>query len=181
MNKLSDEKRAMILRALVEGNSMRATARLTGTSKNTVSRLLQAVGSYCQERHDALVRDVESERVQCDEIWSFCGAKERNVPKEEREGRGDVWTWTALCQDTKLMIAYQGPGQGELAGILFDIRSAVEHLHGPLGAVTVQERDGKARVSRSLYVGRRIDGEALPDSVPRDSRLDGPFPDRRGP
>ena len=108
MNKLSDEKRAMILKALVEGNSIRATSRLTGTSKNTVSRLLKNVGTYCMDRHDALVRDVESERVQCDEIWSFCGAKERNVPKDEKhQGRGDVWTWTALCQDSKLMIAYR--------------------------------------------------------------------------
>ena len=96
MNKLSDEKRAMILKALVEGNSMRATARLTGTSKNTVSRLLKNVGTYCMDQHDALVRGVESERVQCDEIWSFCGAKERNVPKDEKhQGRGDVWTFAS--------------------------------------------------------------------------------------
>ena len=120
MNKLSDEKRAMILKALVEGNSMRATARLTGTSKNTVSRLLKNVGTYCMDQHDALVRGVESERVQCDEIWSFCGAKERNVPKDEKhQGRGDVWTWTALCQDSKLMIAYRVGCRGAMTGVPF--------------------------------------------------------------
>ncbi|MCH7564687.1 MAG: helix-turn-helix domain-containing protein [Gemmatimonadetes bacterium] len=94
MNKLSDEKRAMILRALVEGNSIRATARLTGTSKNTVSRLLRHVGGYCLEQHDNLVRGVESERVQCDEIWSFVGCKESQVPKDKKRqgpwGRVDV-------------------------------------------------------------------------------------------
>ena len=116
MNKLSDEKRAMIL----EGNSIRATARLTGTSKNTVSRLLKNVGAYCMEQHDALVKGVESERVQCDEIWSFCGAKERNIPKEERgQGRGDVWTWTALCRDTKLLIAYRVGCRGAATGLPF--------------------------------------------------------------
>ena len=120
MNKLSNKKRAMILRVLVEGNSMRATARLTGTSKNTVSRLLRNVGVYCHEQHDALVRGMESGRVQCDEIWSFCGAKERNVPKDEkRQGRGDVWTWTALCRDTKLLIAYRVGCRGAATGLPF--------------------------------------------------------------
>ena len=120
MNKLSDEKRVMILSALVEGNSIRATARMTGTSKNTVSRLLRHVGAYCLEQHDSLVRDVNSERVQCDEIWSFCGAKERNVPKDEKhQGRGDVWTWTVLCQDSKLMIAYRVGCRGAATGVPF--------------------------------------------------------------
>lgn len=120
MNKLSDEKRAMILKALVEGNSIRATARLTGTSKNTVSRLLKHVGAYCLEQHGALVRDVESKRVQCDEIWSFCGAKERNIPKEEKgKGRGDVWTWIGLCQDSKLLITYRVGSRGAETGLPF--------------------------------------------------------------
>ena len=120
MNKLSDEKRTMILKALVEGNSMRATARLTGTSKNTVSRLLKNVGAYCLEQHDALVKDVNAKRLQCDEIWSFCGAKERNVPTNEKgQGRGDVWTWTALDQDSKLMIAYRIGCRGAETGLPF--------------------------------------------------------------
>ena len=108
MNRLSEDKQAQILRALVEGNSIRATARMTGTSKNTVSKLLRDVGEHCKDYHDQLVRDVECKKVQCDEIWSFVGCKERNVPEEEkREGRGDVWTWTALCQDSKLLVAYR--------------------------------------------------------------------------
>lgn len=101
VNQLSAEKRAMILRALV-------AARMTGTSKNTVSRLLKIVGAHCKNYHDRFVRDVTCKRIQCDEIWSFVGAKEKNVPDDEKgDGRGDAWTWTALCRDSKLLLAYR--------------------------------------------------------------------------
>lgn len=108
MNRLSEDKQAQILGALVEGNSLRATARMTGTSKNTVSKLLRDVGAHCKNYHDRFVRDLECKRVQCDEIWAFVGCKEKNVPEgERREGRGDVWTWTALCPDSKLLVTYR--------------------------------------------------------------------------
>ncbi len=108
MRTLPVERQAAILRALVEGNSIRATCRITGAAKGTVLSLLRIVGAHCKNYHDRFVRDVPAKRVQCDEIWSFCGAKERNVPIMERGGeRGDVWTWTALDQDSKLMIAYR--------------------------------------------------------------------------
>src|SRR6266700_2828337 len=108
MNRLSLQERAKILGCMVEGNSVRAASRLTGADKKTVLRLLAEFGSACKQFHDKTVRNVKSQRVQCDEIWSFCYAKERNVPVEHRGtfGFGDVWTWTALCADSKLMLSY---------------------------------------------------------------------------
>lgn len=108
MNVLSDDKRAMILRALCEGNSIRATARLCGVAQRTVSNLLRDVGAHCKNYHDRFVRGVDAKQVQADEIWSFVGCKERRVPTEEKgQGRGDAWTFTAIERDMKLMIAYR--------------------------------------------------------------------------
>lgn len=108
MNKLSREKRITILNLLVEGMSMRATARAAGVSFNTVKKLLIDAGQACAAHHDAAVRNVRARRVQCDEIWSFVYAKQKNVEtaKAAPEGAGDVWTWTALDSDSKLMISY---------------------------------------------------------------------------
>jgi IS1 family transposase len=108
MNRLSTEKRAAIVGALVEGNSIRATCRMTGASKNTVTKLLVDLGYACMAHHDRTVRNLKSERVQCDEIWSFCFAKQKNVQPEKvgELGYGDVWTWTALDADSKLMVSY---------------------------------------------------------------------------
>ena len=109
MNKLSTEERTRVVAALVEGNSIRATVRMTGVAKNTIVKLLAELGAVCRDYHDANVRGLKSKRVQCDEIWSFCYAKEKNVPKDKRNvwGFGDVWTWTALDADSKLIVAYR--------------------------------------------------------------------------
>ena len=94
--------------ALVEGNSIRATSRQTGIAKGTILSLLRDVGAHCKNYHDRFVRGVSAKRVQADEIWSFVGAKDRNIPREKKGyGRGDVWTFTAIDADTKLMIAYR--------------------------------------------------------------------------
>lgn len=108
MNRLSIQKRAQIFGCLVEGNSMRATARLTNTDKKTVTRLLEEFGVACRKMHDERVRNVKSLRVQMDEIWAFVGMKQKNVPEDCKGtlGYGDVWTWTALCADSKLIISY---------------------------------------------------------------------------
>lgn len=108
MNKLNKDKRTQVIAALVEGNSVRATCRMTGVAKGTVLTLLADVGRACAEYHDRVVRNVKSRRVQCDEIWSFCYAKEKNVPKEMqgRYGIGDVYTWTAIDADTKLAVSW---------------------------------------------------------------------------
>ena len=98
MNKLPSETRAQVLHLLCEGQSIRAVTRLTGVSKNTVTRLLIDAGKACTAYHDANVRNVEAKRVQVDEIWSFVYAKQRNVATAKRLdlAYGDVWTWTAL-------------------------------------------------------------------------------------
>ena len=105
MNRLPIEKRVQILSCLVEGNSIRATSRMTGASKNTVVKLLCDVGEACAEyQHDNL-RNLSCKCIQVDEIWSFVGCKQRNVPEHRRGeyGLGDVWTWVAICADTKLV------------------------------------------------------------------------------
>ena len=105
MNQLPLATRAAIVRALVEGNSIRATARLTGTSKGTVLKLLADVGELCAVYQDHKIRGLACKRIQCDEIWSFVGAKQKQVAAGAR-GEGDVWTWTALCPDTKLIVSW---------------------------------------------------------------------------
>jgi IS1 family transposase len=108
MNRLPLDLRAHVLSALVEGNSIRGTARIVGVDKKTVLRLLADVGDACDAYQDQAVRGLRAERIQCDEIWSFCHAKERNVPMEKRgeDGVGDMWTWTAIDADTKLIVTW---------------------------------------------------------------------------
>ena len=108
MNRLSNAKRVQVLSMLVEGASMRSIARVADVSFNTVDKLLQAAGEACEEYHDKNVRGVKAKRVQCDEIWSFIYAKQKNVAnaKAAPQGAGDCRTWTALDADSKLMIAW---------------------------------------------------------------------------
>lgn len=106
MNKLTTERRAAVVRALVEGNSIRATCRITGTAKGTVLRLLVELGDACQRFHDETVRDVTARLVQCDEIWSFIACKERIAAQTGRWDIGDAWTWVGIDPETKLAIAY---------------------------------------------------------------------------
>ena len=108
MNKLPLARRAQILGLLVEGNSLRATSRLADCSINTVTKLLVDVGIACAEYQDKTLRDLPCKRLQCDEIWSFVYSKQKNVPADKRGefGVGDVWTWTAIDADTKLVASY---------------------------------------------------------------------------
>jgi IS1 family transposase len=108
MNKLSTEARVQIVRCLVDGVGINATCRITGVAKNTVLKLLAELGAACDEFQDKTIRNVKCKRVQCDEIWSFCYAKQKNIPvgKEGLRGFGDVWTWTALDADSKLLITW---------------------------------------------------------------------------
>lgn len=105
MNKLSISKRAQILHMLVEGNSLRSTSRMADVSINTVTKLLIDVGKACSAYQDEAFRNLSCKRVQVDEIWSFCYAKQKNVEKAIAApvDAGDVWTWTAICADTKLV------------------------------------------------------------------------------
>lgn len=104
MNQLTTEARAKIIGCLVEGCSQRATTRMTGAAKKTVSRLAQEIGEACQAFAERALVNLPCKRIQCDEIWAFVGCKGKNASTEDREerGMGDVWTWVALDPDTKL-------------------------------------------------------------------------------
>ena len=118
MNKLDTKTRAQILNMLVEGSSMRSISRVLDVSFNTIAKLLEEAGPVCDAFHDAKVRGVKASKVQCDEIWSFCYAKEKNVAtaKAAPDGAGDVWTWTAIEGSSKLIISWLAGGRdGEYA------------------------------------------------------------------
>lgn len=108
MNKLNRDCQAQIIRVLCEGNSIRSTARITNTAINTVVKLLKDVGEVCAEYQDKHLRNLSCKHIQCDEIWSFCYAKQKNLPvnKQGQFGYGDVWTWTAIDADTKLIASW---------------------------------------------------------------------------
>ncbi|HVC46035.1 MAG TPA: IS1 family transposase [Terracidiphilus sp.] len=107
MSRLSTAQRVQVVSALVEGNSVRSTCRMTGIAKGTVLSLLAEMGKVCAEYHDEHVRNVGAKRIQCDEIWSFCYGKDKNVSEEKKaEGAGSLWTWTALDADSKLIVSY---------------------------------------------------------------------------
>lgn len=105
MNKLPLAKRVQIINLLVEGSSLRATSRIADVSINTVTKLLVDVGQACQLFHDEAVRGVTTKRVQCDEIWAFVYAKEKNKPQDV-EGAGDAWTFVGIDADSKLVISW---------------------------------------------------------------------------
>ena len=107
MNRLSTEKRVQIVRAMVEGNSIRSITRMTGVCQEAILKLLRDLGTACVSHHNTAVRSISARHIQCDEIWSFCYAKDKNASNEKKaEGAGSVWTWTALDADTKLILSY---------------------------------------------------------------------------
>ena len=108
MNRLSIKQRTQILAALVEGTAINAVVRMTGVSKVTILKLLKDVGEACLAFENKTLRNLPCNKIQCDEIWSFCYAKEKNVPMDKRGefGYGDVWTWTAIDAETKLLCSW---------------------------------------------------------------------------
>lgn len=108
MKRLTREKQAQIVSALIEGNSIRATSRMFGVSKDTVLKLQVEAGYASADYQDRTFHGLSCKRVQCDEVWAFCYAKEKNVPEEKkgRFGYGDVWTWTAIDAQTKLIPSF---------------------------------------------------------------------------
>ncbi|KQW22427.1 transposase [Afipia sp. Root123D2] len=130
MNKLPLKTRVQILSMLCEGSSMRSISRVADVSINTVSKLLVDAGEVCSAYHDQYVRGLTCKRVQCDEIWSFCYSKERNVKgaKAAPEGAGNVWTWTALDADTKLICTWAVGGRDADTAQLFmeDLQARVK-------------------------------------------------------
>lgn len=123
MNRLSREKQAQIVAALAEGNSIRATARMVGVSKDTVVKLQVEAGYAAADYQDRVFHNLKCKRVQCDEVWAFCYAKEKNVPAEKKGqfGYGDVWTWAAIDADSKLVPSFTiGNRDARTAQILID-------------------------------------------------------------
>src|SRR4051794_28491550 len=121
MNRLITRERAHIVACLVEGNSIRATCRMTGAAKNTVTKLLVDLGRACAEYQDGAIRNLTCKRFQCDEIWAFCYSKAKNVPPEYegQYGYGDVWTFTGICADCKLVASYLVGERNEIDAAAF--------------------------------------------------------------
>lgn len=116
MNKLKQERQVQVVKALVEGNSINGIVRMTGVAKNTVLKLLADLGAACLEYQDKSLRDLKLTHIQCDEIWEFCYAKEKNVPASRKGqfGYGDIWTFVAIDAETKLvpcwLVGYRDAG-----------------------------------------------------------------------
>ena len=130
MNRLDNTKRTQVVRCLVEGNSIRATVRMTGVAKNTVAKLLVDLGKACAAYQDEHLHNLPCRRIQCDEIWSFVGAKQNNVTMEQVEASmGDVWTWTAIDADTKLVPCWMVGQRGLETATEFigDLASRLSH------------------------------------------------------
>lgn len=108
MNRLNPEERVKVISALVEGNSIRAVSRMTGIARNTIADMLVTLGAACAEYQDKALQNLPCRRIQCDEIWAFCYAKDKNVPvsKQGQFGVGSIWTWTAIDADTKLIASW---------------------------------------------------------------------------
>ena len=127
MNRLSTDTRVTILNLLIEGSSIRSISRVTGASKDTVTKLLVDAGKVCADIHNERVRDVQARHIQCDEIWSFCYAKQKNAARVTNaiDGAGDVWTWTGIDTDTKLLVSWLIGGRDSSYAIEFmdDLRS----------------------------------------------------------
>ncbi len=121
MNTLKTDKRVAIVRALVEGCSIRSTSRMTGASKNTITKLLVDLGCACAEYQHRVMRNLTCRRIQVDEIWSFVGCKNKNVETARNGGVGDVWTWVAIDADTKLVPSWLiGSRDGDAAKMFID-------------------------------------------------------------
>jgi IS1 family transposase len=197
MNRLSNTKRTQVIAALVEGNSIRATVRMTGVAKNTVVKFLVELGAACDKYQRETLVGLRSNRIQCDEIWSFVYAKAKNVTPEMAVAKGwagDVWTWTALDPDSKLMVSWlvgardAGYAQAFVEDIAYRLAnrvqlttdgnklylSAVENAfgmdvdYGMLVKLYGQAEDGERSYSPAVCIGCRktpIMGDPAPEHI----------------
>jgi IS1 family transposase len=173
MNRLSSNKREQVIACLVEGNSIRATVRMTGVAKNTVTKLLVDLGTACSVHMDTTMRDLPCQRLQVDEIWAFVGAKQRNVTADKAEaGWGDVWTWVALDADTKLVPTYR-IGNRDLEEAIAFMEDVSRRLHnrvqlttdGHRPYITAVERafDGKVDYAQLIKIYGRTGDDRKPN------------------
>lgn len=156
MNKLNHESRCAVIRCLVEGCSIRSTVRITGVAMNTIQKLTREVGEVCLEFQDKALRDLPCKRLECDEIWNFCYAKDKNLPDEMRgmPGVGSMWTWTALCADTKLLVSWR-LGSRDAANAWAFIADVKERIAGRVQLTT----DGNRLYLEPIenYMGGMVD------------------------
>jgi IS1 family transposase len=132
MNRLDTGRRVQVVKCLAEGMSLRGTARVTGVARMTVEKLLRDLGAACADYQDRTIRNLTSKRIQCDEIWSFCYAKRKNVTPEIAQAHpdaGDVWTWTAIDADSKLCVSFAVGDRSARTAVPFieDIASRLTH------------------------------------------------------
>jgi IS1 family transposase len=174
MNQLDANKRTQIISALCEGSSIRSITRMFGVGKNTVARLLLEVGAACAEYQDRALRNLKCQRVQCDEIWSYVGAKDKNVPTDKKGqfGVGSVWTWTALDADSKLICSWM-VGSREASAAVDFIQDLASRLSNRIQLTTDGHRVYVDAVERAF--GSEIDYAMLiklygADPKPEDAR-----------
>jgi len=172
MNRLSRAERATIIRALVEGNSIRSVARMTGNARNTITTLLVQLGTACAAYQDRTLRNLGSIRIECDEIWAFCYAKAKNVPDERRGefGYGDVWTYTAIDPDSKLVPSWL---VGERDGA--DARAFIADLGSRLANRVQITTDGHRPYIEAIEAefGQNVDYAMLIKEYGVEASLDG--------
>jgi IS1 family transposase len=174
MNKLTTAKRVQIVSALVEGNSLRSTARMSDTAFNTVLKLLPEIGKACAKYQDKVLRNLPCKRVQCDEIHSFVYAKQKNLPDKKvgEYGFGDVWTWVAICADSKLVPCWLvGRRDGEYA------RLFIENLASRLANRVQLTTDGLRAYLEAVEgaFGSEIDYSMLVKLYTGDPQLEGKY------
>jgi IS1 family transposase len=174
MNRLSTEKRAQIIGCLVEGNSIRATVRMTGAAKNTITKLLADLGEACAEYQDGVFQDLPCKVVEADEIWSYCYAKAKNVPEQFKgtPGYGDVWTFTAICADTKLAPSWL---VGERTK--YDAAVFLEDLAGRMAGRIQLLTDGHPMYESSVYqaFGSNVDWAVIQKTYASDPNQGGKY------
>jgi IS1 family transposase len=172
MNRLSRAERAQIIRALVEGNSIRSVARMTGNARNTITTLLVQLGTASAAYQDRTLRNLGSTRVECDEVWSFCYAKAKNVPEERRGefGYGDVWTWTAIDPDTKLVPSWL-VGSRDLDDAMAFIADLGSRLANRVQITTDGHKPYVEAIERAF--GRDVDYAMLIKEYGTEASLDG--------
>jgi len=150
MNRLEASRKVQVVKCLCEGMSIRGTVRLTGVAKNTVVGLLRDIGCACADFHHRTVRNLTVQRLQCDEIWSFVGAKKKNVtPEQEQHGWGDVWTWTAIDADSKLCVTYFVGDRGKHSAFAF-MQDCASRIVGRLQITTDAHKPYLAAVEKAF-------------------------------
>jgi IS1 family transposase len=158
MNKMSNERRAQIIRGLVEGNSIASLVRMTGVAKTTILRLVVEFGEVCWKFHDERVRALNTARVQCDEVWAFVGAKEKNASPEQKLDLkwGDAWTWTAIDADSKLMVSWiVGERHAGTANAI--MRDVAQRLNDRVQITTDAHHSYRNAVANAFGVDRHSD------------------------